>query len=192
MMTGAGRRKQGTATAMQVTVTTGCAGVGTEQDISENNPEVQEQTPRPEPAAAHELHAELMVSRERVEELQLQHDRLLSSLDDEKSLRLDMHTKVVQLEADLKQTEADNKRHKEACMSQAANFAALTAKFNEQKNDLDLRVARLLHVRKMIEDAESAYFKQATTQDRFDANGWRESFQRLLGVVFPLFAQFRE
>jgi hypothetical protein len=94
---------------------------------------------------------------------------------------------VHQLELQLKQCNAELKIHRDAYISEADKFAVLSKKFDDMKHEHDAVAARLCHVLKMVRAAQAAQMDLVTTQDSFDADGWRIVYQRLVSAIRPMF-----
>ena len=95
--------------------------------------------------------------------------------------------RVEQLQKELKSVQAELKIHKDAWASEADKYASLSAKVDLNSHEQAAVTARLTHVMKLIRAAESAYYEQFTTHDCFDADGWREMYQKLVRAAMPLF-----
>lgn len=99
----------------------------------------------------------------------------------------ELHAKVALLQEDLKSTRAELKIHKDAWLSETEKYAALSAKFDREAHNNAALSAKLVHVCKLIRGAESAFYEQCISQASFDADSWREMYQKLVKAVMPLF-----
>jgi hypothetical protein len=99
----------------------------------------------------------------------------------------ELHAHVAKLKEELRSVRAELKIHQDAWVSEADKYAALSAKFDREAHDREAVSAKHGHVCKLIRNAESAFYEQCTTQTSFDADGWREMYQKLLRTVMPLF-----
>ncbi len=102
-----------------------------------------------------------------------------------------MHTVVPEDAAvtheELRRVRAELKIHKDAWTSEAEKYAALSAKFDREAHDKAAVSANLIHIRKLIRNAELAFYEHSISQASFDADGWREMYQKLLAAVMPVF-----
>ena len=92
------------------------------------------------------------------------------------------------VETRLRACEAELKIHKEAWVSEAETFAALSAQADRDKSVHVATAAQLCHLKKLVRAAETAFYEHFTQQRTFDADGWRELYQQLIKAVLPLFS----
>ena len=92
------------------------------------------------------------------------------------------------LETRMRACEAELKIQKEAWVSEAKTFAALSAQADCDKSVHVATAAQLCHLKKLVRAAETAFYEQFTEQRTFDADGWRELYQKMIKAVLPLFS----
>jgi hypothetical protein len=102
-------------------------------------------------------------------------------------LHSELQAQLALLQDQLKTARAEAKIHKDAWTSEADKSAALSAQLDREAHDKAALSAKLVHISKLLRAAELAYYEQATTQTNFDADGWREMYQKLVRAVMLLF-----
>ena len=92
------------------------------------------------------------------------------------------------VETTLRACAAELRIHKEAWVSEAEKFAALSAKADRDKSAHVANAAQLYHLKKLVRAAETAFYEHFTEQCTFDADGWRKLYQKMIKAVLPLFS----